>query len=249
MEFKDRLKALRTQKKLSAADLAKNLVPAKSESAIRMWEAGKNKPDADTLIKLAEYFDCTTDYLLGLSEYKNAVDFNNREKKLEGLEEALKLIPHTQEREFLAYALSPALEHIYTISPSKHTAGNTFALLCSMIHFYSDFLCLAKEFTNKGEEALYLRFINFPHNFSHLNLAIIRLLEAALDNAETPEIKNKLIALISRDYEIHHKDGKSTIKRRTIELSGNAGISLSMSVTEDGFQVIKAKDRKAKDGE
>ena len=42
-----------------------------------MWETGRSKPDADTLIKLAQYFDCTTDYLLGLSEYRNAEHESN----------------------------------------------------------------------------------------------------------------------------------------------------------------------------
>jgi len=36
-----------------------------------MWEVGKAKPDADTLIKLSEIFDCSTDYLLGLSVSKS----------------------------------------------------------------------------------------------------------------------------------------------------------------------------------
>jgi len=69
MEFKDRIKELRTNEKISAIELAKKL--NKSESAIRMWETGKAKPDCDTLIKLSEYFDVSTNYLLGLSEHKN----------------------------------------------------------------------------------------------------------------------------------------------------------------------------------
>lgn len=64
MEFRDRIKELRQEKNISAAGLAESL--GKSESAIRMWEAGKNKPDADTLIELSKMFGYTTDYLLGL---------------------------------------------------------------------------------------------------------------------------------------------------------------------------------------
>ena len=73
MEFKDRLRALRESRQLSAARLAGDF--DKSEGAIRMWETGRTKPDADTLIKLASYFDCTTDYLLGLSDFKNEAHF------------------------------------------------------------------------------------------------------------------------------------------------------------------------------
>jgi len=69
MEFRDRIKQLRNEKNMSAIALAKDL--NKSESAIRMWETDRAKPDADTLIELSKYFECTTDYLLGLSEFRN----------------------------------------------------------------------------------------------------------------------------------------------------------------------------------
>lgn len=70
MDFKDRLKQLRNDKNLPTTQLAAFL--QKSEGAIRMWESGRSFPDANTLIKLAEYFGCTTDYLLGLSVWQNS---------------------------------------------------------------------------------------------------------------------------------------------------------------------------------
>ena len=72
MEFKDRLRQFRQERELSAAQIA--VAFDKSEGAIRMWETGRAKPDADTLIKLAEYFECSTDYLLGLTEYRNSAE-------------------------------------------------------------------------------------------------------------------------------------------------------------------------------
>ena len=69
MEFKDRLKELRIKSDISAVELAKRL--DKSESAIRMWDSGKNKPDADTLIILSGIFECSIDYLLGCTEGRN----------------------------------------------------------------------------------------------------------------------------------------------------------------------------------
>ena len=64
MEFKDRIKALRNEKNLTQTQLASYL--DKGESAVRMWEIARSKPDVDTLIKLSQYFECSTDYLLGL---------------------------------------------------------------------------------------------------------------------------------------------------------------------------------------
>lgn len=67
MDFKDNIKRIREDNSVSFVDLAKEF--GKSEAAIRAWELGRSKPDADTLIGLAKYFNCTTDYLLGLSSH------------------------------------------------------------------------------------------------------------------------------------------------------------------------------------
>lgn len=69
MEFKDRLKHLREARGLSAAQLAAQF--SKSESAIRMWELGRSKPDVDTLISLASFFSCSIDYIVGISNSRN----------------------------------------------------------------------------------------------------------------------------------------------------------------------------------
>lgn len=63
MEFKDRLKELRTAKKLSQMQLAKAINI--SQSAIAKWELGKTEPTASAIIALAEFFDETADYILG----------------------------------------------------------------------------------------------------------------------------------------------------------------------------------------
>jgi transcriptional regulator with XRE-family HTH domain len=69
MLFEQRIKMLRIGRKMSQAQLAAQF--EKSESAVRMWEAGRSKPDVDTLVSLANYFNRTTDYLLGLSDYSS----------------------------------------------------------------------------------------------------------------------------------------------------------------------------------
>ena len=66
MEFKDRIRELRIQRKLTLSQLAAAM--DKSEGAIRSWETGRAKPDADSLVKLSDFFGCTTDFLLGISD-------------------------------------------------------------------------------------------------------------------------------------------------------------------------------------
>lgn len=59
----DVIKRLRKQKGISQADLAESINV--SQAAIASWEGGSRRPDLDTVLELARFFDVTTDYLLG----------------------------------------------------------------------------------------------------------------------------------------------------------------------------------------
>ena len=73
MLFGERLKYLRTSRKLSQKELAERLNIAKS--VISFYESGDRMPSYDVLIKIAQIFNVTTDYLLGL-EKKRLVDLS-----------------------------------------------------------------------------------------------------------------------------------------------------------------------------
>ena len=60
------LRELRTQKGLTQAELSKTLQV--SASSIGMYEQGRREPDNETLGKIANYFNVTTDYLLGRTD-------------------------------------------------------------------------------------------------------------------------------------------------------------------------------------
>lgn len=62
-----RLKTLREERGLSQQSLAKEI--GVSQKAIDFWERGINEPKASYLIKLAEYFGVSVDYLLGRTEF------------------------------------------------------------------------------------------------------------------------------------------------------------------------------------
>ena len=65
-EFSERLKKLRAESGLSAMALGKSI--GVSDMAILRWENGKSDITGESLKKLAEFFNVTTDYLLGLTE-------------------------------------------------------------------------------------------------------------------------------------------------------------------------------------
>ena len=64
--FKDRLRELRREKKLSQVALAKELCI--TQQAVGKWETGRSQPDPDTLRRLADFFSTSVDYLLDRSE-------------------------------------------------------------------------------------------------------------------------------------------------------------------------------------
>ena len=62
MSLGEKLKALRTAKKMSQTELAERIGIAKS--VISFYESGDRFPSYDVLIKIARIFNVTTDYLL-----------------------------------------------------------------------------------------------------------------------------------------------------------------------------------------
>ena len=65
-KFPERLKQLRDVRGVSQAAVSKEI--GVSRYAIYSYEKGKTAPTLDGLIMLADYFDVTTDYLLGRSD-------------------------------------------------------------------------------------------------------------------------------------------------------------------------------------
>lgn len=67
MKFSKRLYILRKEKNLSQVDLAEEIKV--SASSISLWEAGKVIPEAEKILHLANFFNVSTDYLLGSSNF------------------------------------------------------------------------------------------------------------------------------------------------------------------------------------
>ncbi len=61
------IKELRTEKGLSQEQLAKQI--GVSQKAIDYWERNVNEPKASYIIKLADFFDVSADYLLGRKKF------------------------------------------------------------------------------------------------------------------------------------------------------------------------------------
>ena len=80
-EFKDRLKLLRKEKKLTQVKLGEML--NYGYTAIANYESGRNQPSIPDLKKIASIFDVSLDYLLGVNDIRHpymvddeSIDFN-----------------------------------------------------------------------------------------------------------------------------------------------------------------------------
>lgn len=75
----NKIRELRKARGMTQSDLAKQLNT--STSNVSGWECGKWQPDNDALIKLAELFNVSVDYLLGAEKYKKEPDTLSAEER------------------------------------------------------------------------------------------------------------------------------------------------------------------------
>jgi len=75
MDFQLRLCDLREGKNMKQNELAERL--NLKASALSKYEKGLTQPSIPTLIKMSEIFECSVDYLLGLSSIKNPYSPDN----------------------------------------------------------------------------------------------------------------------------------------------------------------------------
>ncbi len=62
----NRIRERREHKSLLQKDVANYI--GISQQAVARWEKGETEPDSETLVKLAELFECSVDYLVGRTD-------------------------------------------------------------------------------------------------------------------------------------------------------------------------------------
>lgn len=68
------IRELRKSRKLSQKDLAEKLNV--HQTAVSQWEQNRTMPDIDMIKKLADFFEVTTDYILGNTKTSKGVEIN-----------------------------------------------------------------------------------------------------------------------------------------------------------------------------
>lgn len=85
--IKNRIRSLREDMDLRQIDVSK--ATGIDQKTLSNYETGKTNPDSYSIIKLADFFDVTTDYLIG---YSNTNIKTNKDlaKKLDNIEKEIK---------------------------------------------------------------------------------------------------------------------------------------------------------------
>lgn len=81
MNYGERIKELRLEKGYSQSAMADYV--GKSLSAFKLWEAGSNEPSITSLIRMADFFEVSLDYLIGRVTQRDRVDVLEFERSLE----------------------------------------------------------------------------------------------------------------------------------------------------------------------
>lgn len=90
-DFGNRIKELREKKGLTQLQFATDL--GMSKQSMNSYEKGKHSPDIDLLVRLANYFECSTDYLVGLNEHPNREESQYYFEDMSRLSQALLKLP------------------------------------------------------------------------------------------------------------------------------------------------------------
>ncbi len=120
-KFPQRLRELRKEKNISQSSLGK--IVGVSKSTISLYEAGKRQSDYDILVKLADFFNVSTDYLLGRTEdrrLKQNTPPNQEysEKKIAGKRPSCGNDPDDLDDEILDSQLAASMKSDYGKEPS-----------------------------------------------------------------------------------------------------------------------------------
>lgn len=72
--FGERLRELRVKRNLTQDEFGLIFEPPLAQSTIGTYERGVRQPSLENLVVIADYFNVTTDYLLGITDERTTID-------------------------------------------------------------------------------------------------------------------------------------------------------------------------------
>lgn len=98
----ENLKKIREKRKITQVKLSTEIEV--SQELISQYEIGKSKPNVDNLLKLSDYFNCSTDYLLERTNNSDPIKkLNLQESEFKDMFEKYKLLSSEKKKYLLSY--------------------------------------------------------------------------------------------------------------------------------------------------
>ena len=101
MEFKDRLKMLRKERKLTQVKLGEML--NYGYTAIANYESGRNQPSIPDLKKIASIFNVSMDYLLGVNDIRHPYVIDDETAEFNEFRRYYALLNESSKEELMDY--------------------------------------------------------------------------------------------------------------------------------------------------
>lgn len=163
--FNQRFKELKEDKNIMLKDLASDL--GYSSSKLSYYLNGNNEPSYDELIKIANYFEVSVDYMLGTSVYKTKLE------ELLAMRAQLDTIALNDEVHAVLADLQYILHELYTYQNdySQNHAFDRMAFLCKALNAYLEFC----EYVSWHENDCYSQIIDYGYE-------VLSLLEEFYDD-------------------------------------------------------------------
>lgn len=166
-----RIKQLRQEAHLSLRDLSSKLNIA--YSSLGKYERGEQQPSIETLIKIANYFEVTVDYLLGVTSCKDPSNINI-EKSLGLSENAINLLKKYTQTTYSLDNETLILSDMLNKTIIHPSFTKILKLLATFSHYTNkDWTALGEKMSLDSETAKSLLLSRISKEFDSLMLSLI----------------------------------------------------------------------------
>lgn len=147
--FGERLEILMNERKLTQVRLADDLQMKKQ--SINSYLKGKSRPELDALMRFADYFDCSIDFLLGREEYRSHSQMKSYDQMIEeNFKNSLNFLG-VDKREYYLQAIT-YLTRSYHATEGKHYSSKHFDLTMGVIEQITEITMLIAKIDNNTQE-------------------------------------------------------------------------------------------------
>lgn len=164
--FSEVLKELRESRKLTQSDLAKEL--GLKRQSISNYENNGRQPDFDILNKIADYFDVTTDYLTGRTNFKQPgmkSYFTQEEKVI--IQNSSPMDAKIMEN-FIIREIDYYKEHMLSLLDSNHYNLKNIEIFAKNIHYLHGIHRNLKQETDSFVKSLNSKDLDSKHILSSI---------------------------------------------------------------------------------